>query len=226
MRHFFKEYRELFKILMDCAIDAISDMVSWTLDREVTLGVVVVIHSYGKDMKFNPHIHCLVTEGGFSYNGEWVDLVIFLYKTLRRTWQYQVLTSFKEVIPNTTENKALIDYLFKAYPDGFYVRAKDRIHNKKRMIAYIGRYIRHPAIAESRIEGYDGKTVTFYYMDNDDIMHHVTMTVSEFISAIIGHIPDRQFKTVRYYGVYYRIRRKHFKRLLCLVSTTQDNLLK
>ncbi len=113
-----------------------------------------------------------------------------------------------------------------SFPNGFYVRAKDKIHNKKHMIAYIGRYIRHPAVAESRIEKYDGKNVTFWYVDNDDVKHYVTMTVEEFISAVIGHIPDRQFKTVRYYGAYYRVKRKHFKRLLCLVSTTQENLVK
>lgn len=226
LRPFFKEHHELFKILMDCAIDAISDMMSWTLDRRVTPGVIVIIHSYGKDMKFNPHIHCLVTEGGFRYNGEWVDLGIFPYKTLRKTWQYQVLTMFKKVIPDTPENRALIDYLFDAYPDGFYVRAKDKIYNKKHMIRYIGRYIRHPAVAESRIESYNGKNITFWYVDNDDITHHVTMMIEEFISAIIGHIPDIQFKTVRYYGVYYRVKRKRFKRLLCLVSITQESLLK
>lgn len=226
LRPFFEKHHELFKILMDCAITAISDMLSWTLDRRVTPGVVVVIHTYGKDMKFNPHIHCLVTEGGFRYNSEWVELGVFPYKTLRRTWQYQILTRFRKTVPDTPENRALIDYLFKAYPNGFYVRAKDRITNKKHMIRYIGRYIRHPAVAESRIEKYDGNNVTFQYVDNDDITHHVTMAVGEFISAVIGHIPDRQFKTVRYYGVYYRVKRKHFKRLLCLVSITQGNLLK
>lgn len=226
LRPFFKKHRELFRILMDCAIDAISDMMSWTLDKKLTPGVIVIIHSYGKDMKFNPHIHCLVTEGGFQYNGEWVNLGIFPYKILRRTWQYQVLTMFKKVIPDTPENRALIDYLFDTYPDGFYVRAKDKIYNKKHMIRYIGRYIRHPAVAESRIESYDGKNITFWYVDNDDITHHVTMMIEEFISAIIGHIPDRQFKTVRYYGVYYRVKRKRFKRLLCLVSITQESLLK
>ena len=115
LRPFFNENRKLFKILIDCAITAISDMMSWKLGRKVTPGAVVVIHSYGKDMGFNPHIHCLVTEGGFRYNGEWVDLGVFPYKPLRRAWQYQVLTRFKKVIPNTVENKALIDYLFKAY---------------------------------------------------------------------------------------------------------------
>lgn len=226
LRPFFKGHRELFRILMDCAITTISNMMRWRLGRKVTPGVVVVIHSYGKAMGFNPHIHCLVTEGGFRYNGEWVDLGIFPYKPLRRAWQYQVLTRFKKVIPNTTENRVLIHHLFKAYQEGFYVYAKDRIKNKKQMIAYLGRYIRHPAIAESRIEKYDTKNVTFWYVDNEGVKHYVTMSVDEFISAVIGHIPDKQFKTVRYYGVYYRVKRKHFKKLLCLVSITQETLAK
>ena len=69
LRSFFKEHRVLFKILMDCAITAISDMMHWKLGRKVAPGVVVVIHSYGKAMNINPHIHCLVTEGGFRYKG-------------------------------------------------------------------------------------------------------------------------------------------------------------
>lgn len=40
------------------------------------------------------------------------------------------------------------------------MRAKDTIGNKKEMVKYIGRHIRHPAIAESRIESYDGERVT------------------------------------------------------------------
>lgn len=113
---------------------------------------------------------------------------------------------------------------FKQYPKGFYVRAKDTIDNKKGMIKYIGRYIRHPAIAESRIESYDGKSVRFYYVDDGKVKHHVEMTVDEFISAVIGHIPDRQFKTIRHYGIYSRGRKRHFRRLLGLVRIAQQKL--
>ncbi|ODS38062.1 MAG: hypothetical protein A7316_08625 [Candidatus Altiarchaeales archaeon WOR_SM1_86-2] len=236
LRPIFKEYREcLLKILMDCAITAISDMMEWKLGREVTPGVVVVIHTYGKDMKFNPHIHALVTEGGFKENSAWVSVNKFPYKMLRKAWQYQILTRVKEVIPDTSENRRLIDFLFKNYPEGFYVRAKDSIKSKRKLSAYIGRYIRHPAVAECRITNYDGKTVTFYYDEKNEKgevikRHYVTMSVEEFISALIGHIPDTQFKTVRYYGVYYRVKKNHFNQLirrsLCLGSITQEKLTK
>jgi len=226
LRQIFKEDRELLKVLMDSAIKAISDVMEWKLHKEVIPGVIVVLHTYGKDMKFNPHIHALITEGGFKNNGEWIDVNVFPYKMLRRAWQYQVLTNLKEALENTLENNRLIDSLFDRYPEGFYVRAKDTIIGEKGMIRYIGRYIRHPAIAESRIEFYDGKIVGFWYLDDDEVKHHVEMKVEEFISAVIGHIPDRQFKTIRHYGIYSRGLKRHFRRLLGLVSIAQQKLTK
>ena len=226
LRSFFHDDRDLLKVLMDCAITTISDVMEGKLNYKATPGVIVAIHTYGRDMKFNPHLHCLVTEGGFKKNGEWVDVNFFPYERLRKTWQDQLLTSMEKEIEDTPENRKLIDGLFQKYPEGFYVRAKDTINNKKGMIRYIGRYIRHPAIAESRIESYDGKEVRFWYEDDDDNRHYVTMSVEEFISAVIDHIPDEQFKTTRHYGVYSRAIKKKFKKLLCMVSIAQQKLSK
>jgi len=226
LRSIFKEERELLKVFMDSAIKAILDVMEWKLHKEVIPGVIAVLHTYGKDMKFNPHIHALITEGGFKNNGEWVDVNVFPYKMLRRAWQYQVLTNLKAALENTLENSRLIDSLFKRHLEGFYVRAKDTITGEKDLIRYIGRYIRHPAIAESRIEFYDGETVGFWYRDDDEVKHHVKMNVEEFISAIIGHIPDRQFKTIRHYGIYSRGLKRHFRGLLGLISIAQQKLTK
>ncbi|MBI5133711.1 MAG: transposase [Thaumarchaeota archaeon] len=179
-------------------------------------------------MKFNPHVHAIITEGGFTDNDQWVSYPYFPFEPLRKTWQYQVLTRFKEVIPDTKENKALIDSLFKDHGNGFYVHApeKSRINDKKQMMKYIGRYIRHPAIAENRIESYDGTEIRFFYEDHEKLIHHVSLAVEEFIGALIGHIPDKQFKTVRYYGVYYRVRSRHFKELRGMICITQKFLTK
>jgi len=226
LRSIFYEDRTLLKVLMDCAIRTVSDVIEWRLNYKATPGIVVVLHTYGKDMKFNPHLHCLVTEGGFKKNGIWVDVNYFPFKMLRRSWQYQLLTRLGKMLENTYENRGFIDGLFKRYPKGFYVRAKDTINNKKGMVKYIGRYIRHPAVAESRIISYDGKEVIFWYKDDDNIVHYVTMEVDEFLHAVIDHIPDKQFKTIRHYGVYSRGIKRKFKRLWSLGSIAQTKLTK
>ncbi|MCB8817872.1 transposase [Desulfosporosinus shakirovi] len=58
-----------------------------------------------------------------------------------------------------------------------------------------------PAIAESRIESYDGKEVHFWYEQHQDGKRvDVKPPVFEFMGKLIRHIPERQFKMVRYYG--------------------------
>jgi len=226
LRFVFYEDRLLLKVLMDAAIAAVSYVIEWILNYEAVPGLVVVLHTYGKDMKFNPHLHCLVTEGGFKGNGMWVDVNYFPFRMLRTSWQYQLLTLLGETLDNTVQYRRLIDRMFKKYPDGFYVRAKDTITHKKGMVRYIGRYVRHPAVAESRIVSYDGKEVIFWYKDDDGVVHFVTMGVEEFIHAVIDHIPDEQFKTIRHYGVYSRGIKRKFKRLYGLVSIAQKKLTK
>lgn len=228
LRQFFKKDRKLFKPLMDCAIESIRDTLSHYVTKRdhkkasITPGIVVVLHTYGRDLGLNPHIHVIMSEGGFNQKKEWVRTPYLPYTSLRKTWQYQVLTNLKKQIPDTIENRLLIDKLFKKHKDGFYVRAKDKIKNVEGL-RYIGRYVRHPAIANSRIIDYDGENVTFWY-ERDEKRFYKTMSVYDFITAIIGHVPDKQFKIIRYYGAYSRRKSRILDGVLNLISMAQSKL--
>ena len=164
-------------------------------------GMVMVLHPYGKDLKVNYHVHVLVTEGGVTPAGDWVEQPYLAYPQLRKVWQYQVLTALRGIMDGTNVS-AFIDALFKAYPGGFYVHAKPRVTHGQGISRYLGRYIRHPAIANARILAYDGTQVTFYYDDHDGTRHHQTWSVLEFIHGVVRHIPPKHFKMVRYFGLY------------------------
>lgn len=75
-------------------------------------------------------------------------------------------------------------------------------------IKYISRYLGRPVIATTRIDDYDGDSVTFHYQRHKD---HKIITecipVIDFIKRLIVHIPDKYFKMVRYYGIYA----KHYR---------------
>jgi hypothetical protein len=165
-------------------------------------GIVMVMHPYGKDLKVNYHLHVLVTEGGINEAGEWKSQTFISYRALRKVWQYEFLTGLREVMPSTPENKRLIDRMFRKHSKGFYVHAEPRVESGDGVSRYIGRYIRHPAIADARIVAYDGETVTFYYQDRQQGRQERTLPVLEFIYNVVRHIPPKQFKMVRYYGLY------------------------
>ena len=83
----------------------------------------------------------------------------------------------------------------------WYVHLQKPSDNHKRNIEYLGRYIKRPPISEARIEEYDGKQVTFKFLDHyNNTIDRITMPVMRFIASLIMHIPDRYFRMIRYYG--------------------------
>ncbi|WP_172674877.1 transposase, partial [Cellulosilyticum ruminicola] len=70
-------------------------------------------------------------------------------------------------------------------------------------IQYVVRYTGRPAMAQSRILNYDGENVTFWYKRHEDDKKVIEcISAFDFIKRLIIHIPESQFKTVRYYGLY------------------------
>ena len=165
-------------------------------------GIVMVLHPYGKDLKVNYHLHVLVTEGGLNADGVWEEQSFINYAALRKIWQYECLSALRSVMPRNPANAKLIDHLFVTYRKGFYVHAEPRVEDGQGISRYLGRYIRHPAIADARILAYDGEHVTFFYEDHEGCRHEQTWPVRSFIHGVVRHIPPKHFKMVHYFGLY------------------------
>jgi len=206
--------RNLLKEMVDAAATVCKEIMrQWRNIKGITTGILIVIHTFGRDLKFNPHIHMLLTEGGFTKEKAWVNIPYISYKALRKKWQYHLLTRLKESLPRTYENSRLIDYLFREKENGFYVYARDRVKGLRHIIAYIARYMSRPAIALSRIISYNGQEVIFYYEDQDTGEDQIcTLPALEFINLLVSHIPEKNFKMVRRFGLYARKTRDFSKR--------------
>jgi adenylate kinase family enzyme/ribosomal protein S27E len=215
--------RSLLKVLMDAVSNTMQQMIKEK--HGAVPGVVCVLHPYGKDMKLNPHVHVLATEGGLTKAGEWVPVSFLEYGALRRIWQYQLLTMVKRELPKTWENSRFIDKLFKEHKEGFYVYAKRRVSKPKHIARYIGRYLRHPAIAESRISEFNVETnmVTFWYEEKGE-KKFVTLSALEFIDRLVRLIPDKNLKLIRYYGLYSRRTSAKLQKMLTPLSREKPSI--
>jgi hypothetical protein len=215
--------RELFmnpdyqKILFQASKVTMENMIKFSNKRnkkkiKLKIGMIDVLQTYGADMKKNPHIHSIVTEGGFDRNKNWIHVDFIPYKGWRKKWQYELLTRLKKEMPRCRETNYFIDRHFKKYPNGFVVYGKRRFNKREgwSMARYIGKYVKHPPIAESRIIAYDEKQVIFWYKDTKTKKKiTVTMDKFEFIQLLLSHVPDKNFKVVRYFGIYSRRGYKH-----------------
>jgi len=218
LRDIFKKKRELLSILPKCAAEVIK---SWWYEQnkgeKYTPGIVGVIHTFGRDLKWNPHVHMLVTEGAAGEKTVWKTVRYVPYNMLRKRWQKLLLDEIEKVV-GKREFKQLKNKLYKEKSEGFYVYGKGEVKSEKAAIQYVGRYTGRPPIAESRIISYDGKQVTFKYKRHEDDKEVVeTIDAIEFIKRLVVHIPEEQFKMIRYYGIYAQ-HTKERPRLLKMVN--------
>jgi hypothetical protein len=96
------------------------------------------------------------------------------------------------------------------YKKEWYVNIGRTLKESGHTVRYVGRYSKKPVMAESRIESFDGNLVTFSYKDySDNTVVSTTVTVEEFISRLIRHIPDQHFRNIRHSGIFAnRVRTK------------------
>lgn len=206
LRTFFGKDRGRLKILPRCAAKAVTSwMHSLNKREEFTPGIVTVIHTFGRDLKWNPHVHMMVTEGGKGNITEWRNIRHISYEALRKRWQKILLDEISMLCKSSKEARALKNKYYRENINGFYVHAKTEIKSAKIAAKYVGRYVGRPAIAESRILDYDGKYVTYKYTRHEDNKAIIEKAhVYEFIKKIIIHIPEKNFKMIRYFGLYSR----------------------
>lgn len=224
LRVYFQKDRQKLKILPKCAAKAI---MSWMKDQnkkeEYVPGIVTVIHTFGRDLKWNPHVHMMVTEGGQGNITNWKHIRHIPYEMLRKRWQKVLLDELVIIVGNAKKAKELKNKFYKEKSEGFYVHAKSEIKSAKTAAKYVGRYVGRPAIAESRILNYDGQYVTYKYTRHEDNKVVIeTVEAYEFIKKIIIHIPEKNFKMIRYFGIYS----SRIKGEVDLIKMLDDNMLK
>lgn len=206
LRPYFLQNRELLNCLFSAASSVVLRMFHKDNKAEsFTPGFICVLHTFGRDLKWNPHIHCLISEGGLGKSGLWRSKTHFNYKLMRDSFQTALLNELQKYLgPSFKKVKASI---YKNHENGFYVYAKPNKCKPGAVIKYIGRYLGRPVIATSRIDSYDGDNVTFHYnRHEDEKLVTETIPALDFIERLIRHIPDKHFKMIRYYGLYARHR--------------------
>lgn len=193
LRSYFLLKPELRSILFQSASEV---MLGWFKERGILPAITCVLHTYGRDMKFHPHIHMIITAGGLCLQTSqcWFSSEFIPYEMLRKRWKTILLLNLKPLLAK--------DLKEKLFSMNWYVNLGVRLISARATVAYIGRYTKKPVMAETRIIGYDSRFVTFVFLDyssNTEVKW--TLSVEKFISLLIQHIPPKNFRMIRYYGL-------------------------
>lgn len=212
----------LYKLLMDASAGTLLCFAKDPKYLGATPGIISVLHTWGQQLSFHPHVHCIVSGGGITQGNEWRNATrnqwrfLFPVKAMSQVYKTKFLQALKQLINSTvvkltpgSDEKQLLNLL---YNKDWIVYAKASFGGPHAVIEYLGRYTHKVAISNHRINSINDQddTVSFSYKDYADGNKQKEMTLSraEFIRRFQQHILPKRFTKVRTYG-YLSNRNRH-----------------
>jgi hypothetical protein len=178
------------------------------------IGITTVLHTWGQNMMYHPHIHCIVPGGGLSTSGlefKYTSKKFFLpVKVISRMFRGKFMFFLKKLIyqnkisiPSKFTQAEFDSIVSTSYSKEWIVSCKPPFKTPSHVIEYLGRYTHKVAISNTRIIRYDNTSVTFKWRDYKDKNKEKIMTLSseEFIRRFLLHVLPRKFFKIRYYGI-------------------------
>jgi hypothetical protein len=201
------------------------------------IGFFAVLHSWGQNLMFHPHLHCVVPGGGLSPDRTcWIPCRRDFFLPVR------VLSSlfrrlFLQLLERAFDNGQL--QFFSALqplqdrqnfsslsttPTQAQMRSlrQSPFAEPQQVLAYGGRYIHRVAISNNRLLNIDHGQVQFGYKDyrNDSQPKTMTLSADEFIRRFLLHVLFEGFERIRYFGfLANRYRKEKLHRCRQLLGT-------
>lgn len=177
------------------------------------LGVTAILHTWGQNLLYHPHIHCVVPSGGLTPDGKWKysrKKFFIPVKVLSKKFRGKFLAFLRQ---------AKLDFYgsleefnnperFASFVSGLYQKAwvsycKPPFGNAAKVVKYLGRYTHRVAISNNRILKLENGIVTFSWRDYraDNKVKEMTVSAEEFIRRFMLHVLPSGFRKIRHYGI-------------------------
>ena len=207
----------VYDILFQATAETLKTIAADPQHLGAEIGFFAVLHSWGQNLLFHPHLHCVVPGGGLSPDGQrWVSCrpTFFLpvkvlsrrfrrvfLEALQRAFDSGQLRFFNSLEP-LREQHAFIQLLERWKDCEWVVYAKRPFAGPQQVLDYVGRYTHRVAISNNRLLDIENDQVRFQWKDyrSDGQIKTMTLSASEFIRRFLLHVLPEGFQRIRYYG--------------------------
>ena len=210
--------RRLYDLLFQAASQTLLTLAADGKRLGAQLGITAILHTWGQNLLFHPHLHCVVTGGGLSPDGShWIATrpgYLLPVKLLARLFRGKFLAGVKEAydagqlslagsVAALAEPEAFRRWLDALYRQDWVVYAKPPFGGAKQVFRYLGRYSHRVAIANSRLLALEDGQVFFRWKDyaDDHRLKVMRLTADEFIRRFLLHVLPKRFVRIRHYGL-------------------------
>jgi predicted nucleic acid-binding Zn ribbon protein len=216
--------KQLYKLLFDAATQTLLCFAQNPAHLGALPGILSVLHTWGQQLSFHPHVHCIVSGGGMATSIQknknntikvcWKnakrnkDNFLFPVKAMAIVYKAKYLEGLKKLIASgqiaIDSDSNIHSCIKKLYNKEWVVYAKKPFGGPQQVIEYLGRYTHKVAITNNRINAVDdiSKTVTFNYKDYgcNGAQKQMPLNAAEFIRRFEQHILPKYFTKIRSYG--------------------------
>lgn len=213
----YQNQKEMYKILFDAVSGTLSELSADPKYLGVQIGFMCVLHTWGQNLMYHPHIHSLIAAGGVNKDGDFKmseeDFFIHV-KVLSRKFRGKFLDMLKKAYESNTlefhgsileyaHEQIFLDLVNTLYKKEWVVYSKETFDGPDAVIEYLGRYTHRVAISNNRIIDISNRNVTFKWRDYKDNNKNKVMTITavEFIRRFIMHILPYRFMKIRHFGL-------------------------
>lgn len=205
----------LYSLMHQCASKTLLELAADKTYLGATPGIIQVLHTWGQEMNYHPHIHCIVTGAGLTRSGQLQKTsstffipVKVLGKVFRGKFldQLQHLYETKKLHFSSSCSKLQNSYEWSELKNNLYLKKwipyiKETFNGFGNAIEYLGRYTHRIAISNARIQTVTDTHVSFWAYDyKTKEKKLVTMDHLEFIRQFLMHVLPSGFQKIRYYG--------------------------
>jgi hypothetical protein len=235
--------KTLYQILFRATAQTLLNIAADPQHLGVELGLFCVLHTWGQNLHFHPHLHCVIPGGGLSSDHQrWISgrrrfflPVRVLSRLFRRLFLEALGKAFAQgqlqffgQLQPLSDPRKFAGYLAPLRRSEWVVYAKPPFGGPQYVIQYLGRYVHRVAISNRRLRTLQDGQVCFEYKDYRDNGKSkiTTLPVEEFIRRFLQHVVPPGFQRIRYYGFLANCHRAR-KLELCrqLLATAASELL-
>lgn len=214
----------LYPLLFDCASQSLLEFGRQRLGGD--LGLTAVLHTWGQQLNFHPHLHCIVTGGALRVDGQsWrapkQRKFLFPIRALAALFRGKFLAGLKPMLEGPAPLRLPEDcrkssserrrWFSDLYAQRWQVYAKRPFGGPEQVLAYLAHYTHRVAISNRRLLALDPlrQSVSFTYRDyrQGAKVQSVTLSAIEFIRRFSWHILPAGLVRIRHYGLLANNRR-------------------
>ena len=195
------------------------------------IGITMVLHTWGQNLNQHIHVHCVVTGGALSSDGQrWIPAkpsFLFPVKALAQVFRGKYLDYLQQAyqqqrfhftgsVAQLNDPGAFRLFLAQLRRHDWIVYAKRPFAGPRQVFNYLGRYTHRVAIANHRLVSFENDQVRFKWRDyaNDGQNKIMTLSGEEFLRRFLLHVLPSGFVRVRHYGLLSN-RCRHEKMATC-----------